>query len=153
MSTSIRTTEDVEEIISWREEVVRCVFSIPEGKDVGQLMDANLRYVRDHVRDGTFVLAIASEDGADVGCGAMCQYDEMPSPDNPSGRCAYLMNVYTRAAFRGKGVATSVVNFLTDEARRRGCGKTYLETTADAERMYEKAGFVPMKGYMRRPLE
>ncbi len=26
--------------------------------------------------------------------------EELPSPDNPSGKCAYLMNIYVREAFR-----------------------------------------------------
>ena len=39
-----------------------------------------------------------------VGCGGICLYQEMPSPDNPSGGCAYLMNIYTRPEFRGQGV-------------------------------------------------
>ena len=84
-----------------------------------------------------------------VGCGGVCVYDEMPSPDNLGGKCAYLMNIYTRQEYRHHGIATRVVEHLIAEAKARSIDKIYLETSADGERMYRKLGFKDMKGYMK----
>ena len=76
-------------------------------------------------------LFVAEYDGVECGCGAVCFTEELPSPNNPTGRCAYLMNIYVRELFRNKSIAHHIITRLVDEARGRGCGKIYLETTSD----------------------
>ena len=86
-------------------------------------------------------------------CGIVIQED-LPSPDNPTGICAYLMNIYVRPPFRKQGVATAIVKRLTAIASDRRAGKIYLETTGMARRMYASVGFSEMDGMMiltRRP--
>ena len=78
----------------------------------------------------------------------MCLQREMPSPDNPSGQCAYLMNIYTRPDYRGRGIGGAVVSFLIAEARKRQITKVYLEAAENAVRFYRKLGFEPLEGYM-----
>lgn len=84
-----------------------------------------------------------------VGCGGICFYREMPSPDNPSGYCAYLMNIYTRPSFRGHGIGRAVVAWLIRQARQREITKIYFETSENGRPLYEKMGFSNMNGYMR----
>ena len=83
-----------------------------------------------------------------AGCGGICFYREMPSPDNPSGRCAYLMNIYARKNYRGQGVGQRIVMSLVEEANQRNVTKIYLETSEMARGLYEKLGFAEMKDYM-----
>lgn len=75
--------------------------------------------------------------------------NEMPSPDNPSGKCAYLMNIYTRPQFRNNGIAKATVNWLIDKAINKGITKIYLETSEAGRKMYQNTGFKPMKDYMQ----
>ena len=79
----------------------------------------------------------------------LCLYREMPSPDNPSGQCAYLMNVYTRKGFCGQGIGTAIVEWLVEQARCRKITKTYLETSASGKPLYENLGFTDMYDYMK----
>lgn len=83
-----------------------------------------------------------------IACGSICLHDELPSPDNPSGKCAYLMNMYTHPEFRGHGVASAVVEWVVDRAREAGAGKIYLETTPAGRGVYEHAGFVDLPDLM-----
>ena len=92
---------------------------------------------------------MAEVDGEDAGCGAICITDELPSPDNRSGRCAYLMNIYVREAFRNQGVAHSIVSMLIEEAKKLGCDKIYLETTAEGKPVYSSLGFREMPDMMK----
>ena len=60
--------------------------------------EANLGYLTDCRHRYECLMALA--EGKDAGCGMVLYHDELPSPDNPSGRCAYLMNIYVRSGFR-----------------------------------------------------
>lgn len=83
-----------------------------------------------------------------VGCGAICLQNEMPSPDNPSGRCAYFMNIYVRKEHRGNGIGNRIVNWLIDYSLRHDVRKIYLETTLIGKSLYENSGFTPMADMM-----
>lgn len=133
-------------LMSWREEVIRNVFGqVPDNR----LLDANRHYYARHIADGSHLAYIAVADGEEAGCGAICLTEELPSPDNISGRCAYLMNIYVRDAFRNHGIAHHIVSRLIDEAVRRGCDKIYLETTAEGKPVYSSLGFKDMPDMMK----
>ncbi len=143
---SLREIHDIAELMSWRREVIEHVF----GQDADEmLLLANRRYYEQHMPEGSHLAVVAESDGRDCGCGAICLSDELPSPDNPSGKCAYLMNIYVRKPYRRHGIAHTIVSHLIEEAKRRGCGKIYLETTDDGRPVYESLGFHDMPGYMK----
>ena len=133
-------------LMYWREEVIRTVFGSEPDEHVTV---ANRRYYERHIPDGTHRAFVAEVDGEDAGCGAICITDELPSPDNRSGRCAYLMNIYVREAFRNQGVAHSIVSMLIEEAKKLGCDKIYLETTAEGKPVYSSLGFREMPDMMK----
>lgn len=144
--TELHLITDIDCLMDWRREVLGCVFG---AEPDAALLAANREYYRRHLSDGSHRAFIAVHDGCEAGCGAVCYYDEMPSPDNPTGRCAYIMNVYVRRQFRHEGIATEVVGHLVDEARASGCGKIYLEATDMGRNMYAGAGFTDMKNFMK----
>lgn len=130
----------------WRREVIENVFGTEPSK---RLMVANRQYYRRHIADGTHIAVVASTDDTDAGCGAICLTEELPSPDNPSGRCAYLMNIYVREEFRNRGVAHAIVRWLVNKARQLGCDKIYLETTDMVQPLYKSIGFNDLPGTMK----
>lgn len=130
----------------WRSEVILHVFG-HEADD--QLLAANRDYYRTHVADGTHLAFVAVYDGEECGCGALCLTDELPSPDNPTGHCAYLMNIYVRDNFREHGIAHRLVARLINEAEARGCDKIYLETTDEGRPVYSSLGFRDMPDMMK----
>lgn len=142
----LREISSLSELMEWRKEVIRHVFAA-EPDDA--LLDANRAYYRKAIEEGNHYALEATVDGAGAGCGAICFGEELPSPDNMSGKCAYLMNIYVREAFRNHGIAHEIVRKLIEVARDRGCGKIYLETTADGRPVYESLGFKDMKDMMK----
>lgn len=133
-------------LMRWREEVISNVFGQKPDK---RLLVANRQYYLKHIDDGTHLAFVATIDGEDAGCGAICITEELPSSDNPSGQCAYLMNIYVRETFRNQGVAHHIVSRLIEEAQRLGCDKIYLETTADGKLVYTSLGFKDMPDMMK----
>ena len=139
-------TIDLKTLMEWRREVISEVF----GEEADSLlMKENEDYYRRHITDGTHLAYIASFDGQEAGCGAICLSDELPSPDNPTGKCGYLMNIYVRNNFREHGVGHAIVKKLIEEAQNRGCKKIYLETTAIGRRLYESLGFHDLPDMMK----
>lgn len=145
MTVEIREITAMPTLMRWRAEVIRNVFGVEPHP---RLLVANRRYYRRHIADGTHVALVAECDGEDCGCGAVCFTEELPSPDNPTGMCAYVMNIYVREPFRNKGIAHKIVARLVEEARSRDCGKIYLETTADGKSLYLTSGFKEMPDMM-----
>lgn len=146
MKIEIRKVTAIPTLMHWRAEVIRNVFGQEPDK---RLLVENRRYYREHVADGSHLAFVASADGKDCGCGAVCFHDELPSPDNPTGRCAYLMNIYVREAFRDKGIAHEIVARLISESKARECGKVYLETTEKGRAVYCTLGFRDMPDMMK----
>lgn len=142
----IRESKDVAELLEWRKEVIHAVFGV-ETDDV--LMIANREYYEAAIADGSHVALIADIDGAGAGCGAICFQNELPSPDNPSGRCAYIMNIYVREPYRGNGIATAIVRHLISVAGKHNCGKIYLESTREGLHLYSRIGFRPIENMMK----
>lgn len=127
------------------------VFSISEEADMIWLENANHQYYERYLREDGHIACFAKnkDTGEVIGCGGVCLYQEMPSPDNPKGLCAYLMNIYTTPAFRGQGVGREIVNWLIQQAEQRGITKIYLETSTSGRSLYQKMGFTDMHGYMQ----
>ncbi|MCC8075080.1 MAG: GNAT family N-acetyltransferase [Clostridiales bacterium] len=151
MDLTIRKADrsDLEELIRWREVVLREVFSIPAGEDRTELLAANRAYYQTALETGEHIACFACAGEKIVGCGGVCLYREMPSPDNSSGKCGYLMNIYTLPTLRQQGVGKAVVQWLVQEAKRWGAEKIYLEASEQAYPLYRSLGFQDMKGYLK----
>ena len=124
------------------------MFSLPENADTSALMQANEAYYKSAVPSGKHIACFAQIGGETIGCGGLCLHDEMPSPDNPSGRCAYLMNIYVRKEHRGEGAGKKIVRYLIGCALERNITKIYLETSSCGRPLYEAAGFSEMRDMM-----
>ncbi len=132
--------------MSWRAEVIEHVFGEKPNKT---LLLANRQFYDKHIADGSHLALVAEADGTECGCGAICITDELPSPDNPTGKCAYLMNIYVREAFRNHGIAHRIVARLIEEAEAMDCRKIYLETTPDGRPVYQSLGFRDLPDIMK----
>ena len=142
----IRRITDIPELMTWRKEVIENVFGVIPSD---ALLVANREYYEEHINNGTHIDLLAIAEESESGVGSICFSDELPSPDNPSGHCAYLMNIYVRRAFRVHGVGHAIVRELLKIAADKDCGKIYLETTPEGRGVYESLGFYDMPDMMK----
>jgi len=70
-----------------------------------------------------------------------------PSARNPSGKFAYLYNMFVEPKHRGRGIATSLVKYITQLCRERGVEKMTLHDTKMSMNIYIKEGFVKSENY------
>ena len=130
------TSADIDMLMRWRMTVLAEVFSGNPGNDSEALADAKRYYYLRALADGSHVAVFARIGDITAGCGGVCFQREMPSPDNPSGIDAYLMNIYVDPKYRRNGVARAIVTQLVETARDKGAGKIYLETSECGRKLY-----------------
>lgn len=143
------TVDELDKLLAWRMEVLSEVFAIPQGADTSALKRVNRDYYLHALPAGEHMACFAETEGETVGCGGICFQREMPSPDNPTGLCAYLMNIYVRPAYRKRHIGTTLVSWLVEKARRQGIGKIYLETSEMGRDMYRHLHFEEMKDMLK----
>lgn len=124
-------------VLNIRMETLRVVNALPEETIFEKsLIDTTREYLENS--DQTTVLAIDNEV---IGCATICYINIMPTFDHPSGKRAYIMNVYTRKNYRRKGIAFQMMNILIKEAIQKGVSEIILDTTESGRFLYEKCGF------------
>ena len=89
--------------------------------------------------DQETVLALVGDRTA--GCATMCYTHLMPTFSHPSGQRAHLMNVYTEACWRRKGIARQMVSMLVERAWDRGATEISLDATETGRPLYRRLGF------------
>jgi ribosomal protein S18 acetylase RimI-like enzyme len=81
-------------------------------------------------------------DPAEIAAGAgMLLQDMPPGPRDVRTTRAYILNVYTEPAHRGRGLATIATRAAVDEARRRGIRVVTLHASDEGRAIYERLGF------------
>ncbi len=144
---------DLDTLVATRLEVLRAANRLPEDADLGGVGPASRAYYQRALADGTHTAILVFDDGEFVGAGGVSYYGVMPTVHNPTGRCAYIMNMYTRPEYRRRGVAARTLDLLVRDAQARGVAHIALEATAMGRPLYEKYGFQTAEGEMILPAE
>lgn len=109
---------------------------------VQSLRKQMLQYFAKATVDNSCISFIARCDGAVAGIGSV-HLREMPgNVKNPSGKWGYIMNMYTAPEFRRKGVCSTIVNALVEEATLYGVTGFELHATPEGEMVYKQEGFI-----------
>jgi len=122
---------------------------IDEGYSLTSDVDKQFRdYFIAAIIEGSFVSWVMEVDGDIVATSGVCFYSLPPTFSNPTGRIAYITNMYTKDEYRRKGIATELLNMVLDEARMRGYKSVRLHTSEQGKSIYQRTGFVDMDGNM-----
>ena len=108
---------------------------------------------RRYFESGEQTTVIASDGETLVGCASLSYTWIMPTFSHPTGNRAHLMNVYTRADYRRRGISKKMVEILIDEAKRNGVTEISLDATEMGRPLYESLGFKASDSYMVMDLE
>ena len=144
---------DIEQLIETRIEVLKAVFHLADDADTTEIRNASAQYYKDGFEKDMHAayLVLDCSDGGEVfaGAGGVSFYQVMPTCDNPSGRKAYIMNMYTRPEYRRQGIAGQTLELLIREARDRGIDHITLDASDMGRPVYAKHGFVKMEDEMK----
>lgn len=108
---------------------------------------------RRYFESGEQTTVIASDGETLVGCASLSYTWIMPTFSHPTGNRAHLMNVYTRADYRRRGISKKMVEILIDEAKENGVTEISLDATEMGRPLYESLGFKASESCMVMELE
>ena len=145
------TLDGLDLLVSTRLEVLRAANRLGEDADLSEVEAQSRDYYLEALPDGRHTGFLAFDGDAFVGAGGVSYYRVMPTCHNPTGRKAYIMNMYVRPAYRRRGIASRILDMLLKDARERGVSCIALEATDMGRPLYEKYGFVPMEHEMELP--
>lgn len=135
---------DLDELVDTRLLVLRAANGLDEGADLRAVEAATRDYYGRALATGEHAAWLVYDGARFVGAGGVSFFQVMPTCCNPTGRKAYLMNLYTHPAYRRRGIARHTLGLLVEEARRRGLHHISLEATPMGRPLYEAYGFTGM---------
>lgn len=140
--------EDIDLLTETRMEVLRAANQLSDDTDMKEVRQQTYHYYQKALHDDTHIAYLIFDENRFVGTGGVSFFQVMPTYHNPSGRKAYIMNMYTRPEYRRRGIAYKTLNMLIRDVRSREITSISLEATSMGRPLYEKYGFIDMKEEM-----
>lgn len=143
--------EDLGILTDTRIQVLRAANRLGADADMSRVREASGEYYREALGNGDHVAYLVFDGERFAGAGGVSFFRVMPTYHNPTGRKAYIMNMYTHPDYRRKGIALHTLELLVQEAREAGITHITLEATDMGRPLYETYGFVKMEDEMELP--
>lgn len=142
------TIEDIDILTETRIMVLRAANQLAEDEDMSEVREQTFEYYKKALNQDTHVAYLVLDGDVFVGAGDVSFFEVMPTYHNPTGKKAYIMNMYTKPEYRRQGIAFHTLDLLVKEAKARGITAILLEATKMGQALYEKYGFVKMNDEM-----
>ena len=142
------TMEDIDELVRTRIIVLRAANKLTDDEDMSVVEEESYVYYRRALETGEHIAYLVYDNGKFIGAGGLSFYQVMPTYHNPTGKKAYIMNMYTASEYRRQGIAFHTLDLLVNDAREQGVSQIALEATDMGRPLYEKYGFVKMEDEM-----
>ena len=142
------TIVDIDELIRTRIIVLRAANNLSDDVDMSVVEKESYEYYKRALETGEHTAYLVYDKENFIGAGGVSFYQVMPTYHNPTGRKAYIMNMYTAPEYRRQGIAINTLDLLVKDARKQGVTQIALEATDMGRPLYEKYGFVKMEDEM-----
>lgn len=145
---------DIETLVALR----RALFQDMGCRDealLDRMAQASARYFAIALPTGEF-RAWVSEAGEEVvACGGLVIHSVPPTTQNLGGQEGYIMNMYTRPAWRHRGIGIAILRAILDHLRAQGISLVSLHATRDGRQLYARHGFEStseMRLHLKKPV-
>lgn len=131
------TIDDIEVLVKLRKRQL-----VDEGIVANKSIDEELiNFFRKKLGDNSLIEWIVLDNHIVIATGAIVFYEFPPTYTNKSGIKGYITNMYTAPEYRGRGIATSLLDKLVEEAKVRKVEKLWLGASKLGRPVYLKYGF------------
>jgi len=142
------TIADIDELVRTRIIVLRAANKLSNDVDMSLVEKESYEYYKTALETGEHIAYLVYDNETIIGTGGVSFYKVMPTYHNPTGKKAYIMNMYTASAYQRQGIAFHTLDLLVKDVRKQGVSQITLEATEMGRLLYEKYGFVKMKDEM-----
>ena len=134
--------ENIDELVRTRIIVLRAANKLSDDVDMSVVEKESYAYYKRALENGEHIAYLVYDNGTFIGAGGVSFYQVMPTYHNPTGKKAYIMNMYTALEYRRQGIAIHTLDLLVNDARELGVSQITLEATDMGRPLYENYGFV-----------
>ena len=135
---------DIQYLVQYRKQQLT-----DEGEVFNSEIDNELSdYFMSSMSDNSLISWLAVDGEKIVATSGVCFYQLPPTSLNPSGKNAYITNMYTLPEYRKHGIGSRLLQRVIDEAKMLKYKVIRLHASADGKSIYRKAGFNDTDGYM-----
>ena len=113
------TIADIDELVKTRIIVIRAANKLSNDVDMSLVEKESYEYYKRALETGEHIAYLVYDNGAFVGAGGVSFYQVMPTYHNPTGKKAYIMNMYTAPEYRRQGIAIHTLDLLVKDVRNR----------------------------------
>jgi GNAT superfamily N-acetyltransferase len=142
------TSDDIEALTDLRVAFFEELGEIADTKHAQAFRQATYRYLTEALPQGKFLAWVAQVDGQIIGTSGLIFFEQAPTPTNLVGSEGYILNIYTIASWRGRGVARMLLEEIIKYVKRTDTSQLWLYTTEEGRSVYEKFGFVALTDAM-----
>ena len=136
------TIADIDELVRTRMIVLRAANKLSDDEDMSTVEKESCEYYKRALETGEHIAYLVYDDGTFIGAGGVSFYQVMPTYHNPTGKKAYIMNMYTAPEYRRQGIAYRTLDLLVKDVREQGVSQIALEATEMGQPLYQKYAFV-----------
>ena len=129
---------DIDELVKTRIIVLRAANKLSNDVDMSLVEKESYEYYKSALETGEHVAYLVYDNETFIGAGGVSFYQVMPTYHNPTGKKAYIMNMYTASAYRRQGIAFHTLDLLVKDIRKQGVSQIALEATEMGRPLYEK---------------
>lgn len=134
------TSADYLMVTDMRKEFAECLLG-PQSPETDALLKASQEAYFKRELDANYICWYATVDGIIASIAGVVIRTQPGSIKNPSGIWGYIMNVYTRPAFRRMGLSRQIIKLLLESASEKGARAFELHATPEGEQLYQQEGF------------
>ena len=121
------TIEDIDELVRTRIIVLRAANKLSDDVDMSLVEKESYEYYMRALETGEHIAYLVYDNGTFIGAGGVSFYQVMPTYHNPTGKKAYIMNMYTVPEYRRQRIAFHTLDLLVKDAREQGMTQIALE--------------------------
>lgn len=135
------TLNDAETLAGLRVDFLLALLRPKSVEEIAVLKDNLLVYFKSALSNEDCLFYVAKANSVIVGVGGASFRLQPGNFKNPSGRVAYILNMYTVPGFRKLGICKTILQMIVHEANQMGISAFELHATKEGEQIYIKNGF------------
>lgn len=136
------TIEDLKSIIRFRIDLFEEMGLLEGETKKISFQKACEQYFSQYLPDNRYLSWIAENNGTIVAASGLVFLQKPPTPENTSGKEAYIMNMFTLPKWRNKGIASKLLVEMINFINEIGITLISLHTTEIGRSVYEEIGFI-----------
>ena len=132
--------EDLELLVKTRTEVLKAANGLDDSVDMTEVERESRSYYEQALENGSHTAYLVFDGSVFIGAGGISYYTVMPTYHNPTGKKAYIMNMYTKPEYRRMGIASKTLDLLPESVKLKNqiSSKVSLQAKNKAKSSHSK---------------